>query len=140
MEQESTWAEYKLPCPKCGGSDPVSKNKNGSAKCFSCGEFFPNYTEACTGNIIDLEDKIETKVTTFLNSYTGVYADLTDIAISEKTAKKYGVRVVYDTNGKISQDIYPYFNGNEIVTTKTRFVKDKNFRFDGKYDNTGLFG
>ena len=140
MEQESTWAEYKLPCPKCGGSDPVSKNKNGSAKCFSCGEFFPNYNEACTGNIIDLEDKRETKVTTFLNSYTGVYADLTDRGISEKTAKKYGVRVVYDSTGQISQHIYPYFNGNEIVTTKTRFVKDKNFKVDGRYDDTGLFG
>ena len=50
--QESTWSEYKLPCPKCGGSDPVAKNKNGSAKCFSCGTFFSSYEEAVEGKVI----------------------------------------------------------------------------------------
>ena len=31
------FAEYKLPCPECGGSDPVAKN---TAKCFSCDTYF----------------------------------------------------------------------------------------------------
>ena len=30
---------HQKPCPNCGGSDPVSINSNGSAKCFSCGTF-----------------------------------------------------------------------------------------------------
>jgi twinkle protein len=135
---ESTWAEYKLPCPSCKGSDPVARNKNDTAKCFSCGAFFTNYTQACGGNMIDIQPKI--KSNTFLNSYGGVYAELTDRGISEKTAKKYGVRIEYGQGGSIAKHIYPFYNGNEIVGTKTRLVKDKDFRFGGTYENTGLFG
>ena len=43
------FAEYKLPCPECGGSDPVAKNTDGSAKCFSCDTYFLNYDEATKG-------------------------------------------------------------------------------------------
>lgn len=135
--EQSNWVKHKLPCHKCGGSDPVSMNEDGSAKCFSCGTFFKNYDEP-TSNITTLTPKNNT--TTFLNSYTGVFAELTDRGISEKIAKKYGVRVVYDAQGKITKHIYPFYNGNEIVGTKTRFVNDKDFRFNGTYESTGLFG
>ena len=135
--QESNWVEYKLPCPSCGGSDPVAMNKNGSAKCFSCGTFFTNYKNPNGTNTITTT---KPKETTFLNSYTGVYAELTDRGISEKTATKYGVRIVYDNDGKISKHIYPFYNGNEIVGPKTRLVADKDFRFNGTYEDTGLFG
>ena len=37
--------KHQLPCPKCGGSDPVSLNEDGSAKCFSCDKFFPKFEE-----------------------------------------------------------------------------------------------
>ena len=43
----SNWDEYKLPCPECGGSDPVGKNKDGSAHCFSCDTHFHDYDKAC---------------------------------------------------------------------------------------------
>ena len=77
---------------------------------------------------------------TFLDSYTGIYGELTDRGISEKTAKKFGVRIVKNVNGNVTQHIYPYFNGNEISITKTRFVADKNFSTKGTYEGTGLFG
>ena len=137
--QESTWSEYKLPCPKCGGSDPVAKNKDGSAKCFSCGTFFSSYEEAIEGKVIQ-ENNNYKKGSTFLSSYTGVFGSLTDRGISETVAKKYGVRIVYNNSGEIAQHIYPYYNGNEIVGTKTRLVVDKDFRFHGTYEGTGLFG
>ena len=137
--QESTWSEYKLPCPKCGGSDPVAKNKNGSAKCFSCGTFFSSYEEAVEGKVIQKNNNYK-KESTFLSSYTGVFGSLMDRGISETVAKKYGVRIVYNNSGEIAQHIYPYYNGNEIVGTKTRLVKDKDFRFHGTYEGTGLFG
>ena len=135
--EKSNWSEYKLPCPKCGGSDPVAMNEDGSAKCFSCGTFFKDYKNP--NGVTQITDR-KPKETTFLNSYTGVYAELTDRGISEKTAKKYGVRVVYDNNGKIAKHIYPFYNGNEIVGAKTRLVEDKDFRFKGTYESTGLFG
>ena len=135
--EKSNWSEYKLPCPKCGGSDPVAMNEDGSAKCFSCGTFFKDYKNP--NGVTQITDR-KPKETTFLNSYTGVYAELTDRGISEKTAKKYGVRVVYDNDGKIAKHIYPFYNGNEIVGAKTRLVEDKDFRFKGTYESTGLFG
>ena len=115
--QESTWSEYKLPCPKCGGSDPVAKNKNGSAKCFSCVTFFSSYEEAIEGKVMQKNNNYK-KGSTFLSSNTGVFGSLMDRGISETVAKKYGVRIVYNNSGEIAQHIYPYYNGNEIVGTK----------------------
>ena len=50
--QESNWSEYKLPCPQCGGSDPVAMNTNGTAKCFSCGTWFTDYKKPTGTNTI----------------------------------------------------------------------------------------
>lgn len=135
--EKSKFVRHKLPCPKCGGSDPVSMNEDKSAHCFSCSTHFANYPEACKGNIVEVEKK---PTNTFLNSYTGSYGALTDRDISEDTAKKYGVRRVISSTNDVSQHIYPFFNGNEIVGTKTRFVENKNFSFAGTYEGTGLFG
>ena len=40
---DSSWDKVHQPCPLCGSSDAVGVNKDGSAKCFSCGEFMPKY-------------------------------------------------------------------------------------------------
>ena len=136
--EKSNWDKHNLPCPKCGGSDPVSTNKDGSGHCFSCEAHWNNYQRALDGNIVDMATHKEP--TTFLNSYTGVFADLTDRNISEDVAKKYGVRVVHDHEGKVAKHIYPYYNSNEIVSTKTRTVSNKGFIVNGGYEGTGLFG
>ena len=134
---QSKFVRHKLPCPKCGGSDPVSMNEDKSAHCFSCGTHYKNYPEACEGKIVEIETKPKN---TFLNSYTGSFGPLTDRDISQETATKYGVRRVLNADNQISQHIYPYFNGNEIVGTKTRFVESKGFSSTGTYEGTGLFG
>jgi len=139
MQEQSKFVRHKLPCPSCGGSDPVSMNEDKSAHCFSCETHFPNYVDACDGKIVDTTPRPKTK-NTFLNTYTGSFSALTDRGISLDTAKKYGVRSVVGTDNKIAQHIYPFFNGNEIVGTKTRFVENKNFGFSGTYEGTGLFG
>ena len=136
--EKSNWDKHNLPCPKCGGSDPVSTNEDGSGHCFSCGEHYGNYQASLDGNIVEMATHKEPS--TFLNSYTGVFADLTDRNISETVAKKYGVRVVHDHEGKVSKHIYPYYNSNEIVSTKTRTVSTKGFTVNGGYEGTGLFG
>ena len=137
QEKGSTWIKYNLPCPSCGVSDPVGLNEDGSAKCFSCGKFYPNYNESCGDNVVDFKPK-EIKQT-FLTSYTGVFGPLTDRGISEKTATEYGVRIVY-TNHEIAQHIYPYFNGDEISATKTRVCPKSNWKWEGTLEGTGLFG
>lgn len=135
--EKSKFVRHRLPCPKCGGSDPVSMNEDKSAHCFSCETHFANYPEATQGKIVEVGTKPKN---TFLNTYTGSFGALTDRDISEATAKKYGVRRVVNPNNQVAQHIYPFFNGNEVVGTKTRFVENKNFSFAGTYEGTGLFG
>ena len=139
MQEQSKFIRHKLPCPSCGGSDPVSLNEDESAHCFSCEAHFPNYANACAGNVVDTTTKPKVS-NTFLNTYNGSYGELSDRCISEETAKKFGVRRVVSADNKVTQHIYPFFNGNEVVGTKTRFVDNKNFSFAGTYEGTGLFG
>ena len=134
----SNWDKHNLPCPKCGGSDPVSTNKDGSGHCFSCDTHWGNYQAALDGNIVNMNAYKEPN--TFLNSYTGTFGALTDRNISEDVARKYGVRVVYNSAGEIIKHVYPYYNSNEIVSTKTRTISTKGFVVDGGYEGTGLFG
>ena len=47
-----TFIKHHLACPQCGGSDPVSLNEDGSAKCFSCETYFLNYNKALEGEIV----------------------------------------------------------------------------------------
>jgi len=136
QQDKSKFVKHKLPCPKCGGSDPVSLNSDNSAYCFSCSSFFKNYYDVTEGEVMQVNEPTNT----FLNSYTGSYTALTDRGITEKTAKKFGVRAVKDTQGNITQHIYPFFNGHEVVGTKTRYTANKNFTMNGTYEGTGLFG
>ena len=47
--ENKTWHKLHQPCPLCKSSDAVGINEDGSAKCFSCGEFMPNYNNSCEG-------------------------------------------------------------------------------------------
>ena len=60
---ESKFVKHRQPCPSCNGSDPVSINEDGSAKCFSCGTFFTDYE-----NPDVLPVKVPKLEKTFLNS------------------------------------------------------------------------
>jgi twinkle protein len=131
------FVEYHKPCPNCGGSDPVSINSDGSAKCFSCGTFFKDYESAMGGNVADFNSfKRSNNNTPFTNS---VYHALTDRSISLETAKKFGVRSVKDEQGNIIQHHYPAYINNEEVATKVRNA-DKTFTWSGSPKGTGLFG
>lgn len=131
------FVEYHKPCPNCGGSDPVSINSDGSAKCFSCGTFFKDYESAMGGNVADFNSfKRSNNNTPFTNS---VYHALTDRSIALETAKKFGVRSVKDEQGNIVQHHYPAYINNEEVATKVRNA-DKTFTWSGSPKGTGLFG
>ena len=127
--------KHKLSCPKCGGSDPVSLNEDGSAKCFSCDTYFLNYNKAIEGELV-----VEKETTTPANPHGGDFVALTDRRISEATARKYGVKSILSSSGDIVQHIYPYYNKHELSATKTRYVRDKNFSVSGSFIGTGLFG
>ena len=129
-----TFIKHHLACPQCGGSDPVSLNEDGSAKCFSCETYFLNYNKALTGEIVTEKETDTTAL------HGGDYVALTDRRISEATAKKYGVKSVLSSNGEIVQHHFPFYNKHELSATKTRYVRDKNFSVSGSFTGTGLFG
>ena len=132
------FVEYHKPCPNCGGSDPVSINSDGSAKCFSCGEFFRDYESAMGGNVADFSS-YQRSNNNIIQDKQSVYHALTDRSITLDTVKKYGVRSVKDESGKIIEHHYPAYINNEEVATKIR-RPDKHFSWTGSPKGTGLFG
>ena len=134
----STWDKVHQPCPICNSSDAVGVNEDGSAKCFSCDTFMPNYKESCEGKNMEVQ-----KDNTFKqpdNVSVGSFSALTDRKISQATAQKYGVKVVHDLQGNVVKHIYPFYNGHELASTKERNVSNKQFFWNGSLDDTGLFG
>ena len=134
------FVKHKLPCPACGGSDPVSVNDNGSGFCFSCRTYLPNYSTAEVQHDDDVETEFEIhqRNSKMNNSSTATFNELTDRKISLATAKKYGVKST-TLNGKIDKHYYPYYNGHELSGTKIR-KQNKDFTWTGSPKEVGLFG
>ena len=134
------FVKYHVACPSCDSSDAVSVNDDGSAKCFSCGEFFPNYDKPVDIKDMYTQKRVDMKVHFNSDSFVGIFGKLTDRNISEETAKNFGVRVVYDTEGKINKHYYPYYKGNTLVAYKIRSINNKGFKSEGDIQEAGLFG
>ena len=136
--EDKTWDKLKQPCPLCPSSDAVGINADGSAKCFSCGEFMPNYNNACEGKTMTEPQTTQQKQPDSV--IEGNFMALTDRKISQATAQKYGVKAVQDLKGQVVKHLYPYYNGHELSATKYRNTVSKDFFVSGSYNDTGLFG
>ena len=135
------FVKYHVACKSCDSSDAVSINEDGSAKCFSCGEFFPNYEEPTNLNEFYKRENLKMKELPIAqDTYFGIFGPLRDRTISEETAKKFNVRITYDGDGEIERHYYPYYNGNEVVAYKVRQVKTKSFTSQGQMQKGELFG
>jgi len=131
---ELKFVKKHQPCPNCGSSDARSINDNGTSKCFSCKKFFKSYENEQTieqDEITVIENKTEQE---------GVFAPLSDRQISLETAKKYGVRISYDTKGVIAKHYYPYTLDTETTSYKVRNTSKKDFYWKGSPKDTQLFG
>ena len=135
---ETKFVKYHLPCPDCGSSDALSVNQDGSAKCFSCDRFYPQFSNG----VSSMESYVNKNTTPpkQINAHGGIFAKLTDRGISKETAEKYGVKTVFDANGEIAQHHYPFYINGEQSANKIRYVKDKRFSFEGTIQGSGLFG
>jgi len=133
-----TFIKHKLPCPNCGGSDPVSVNEDNSAWCFSCETRFSNYEKVCDS---PHEKPTDIKVyrNNLMNTSEGEFIPLKDRGITVDTAKKYGVKAVLNYKGEIIKHLYPYYVNNEIAGYKIR-EQNKMFSWKGTSQGTGLFG
>jgi len=139
MENNLKFVKYHQPCPSCGSSDALSLNEDGSGKCFSCHKFFPSIDKQSTFKSSQVKTRMKETIKE-LNAHGGVFAKLTDRNIAKETAEKYGVKVVYDSNGTLAQHIYPLYINNELTSNKIRYVRDKKFSFDVSPNGVGLFG
>ena len=139
------FAKYHLPCPECGGSDPVSVNDDGSGYCFSCRKYFKNYEQACDTSFTPENDFCKQPVdikpyrNNAMNSAEGEFVALTDRGISLNSAKTFGVKAIKNLEGKIVKHLYPYYIANEIVGYKVR-EQNKMFTWKGTGQGSGLFG
>ena len=97
MTQLSKFIRHE-PCDSCGSSDARAIYSDGGSYCFSC---------KTVGKVTD--DMAELSPIRRKVEITGVTADIPDRRISQNTCKKYGVTVEYDSQGKISKHIYPYY-------------------------------
>jgi len=134
---QSKFVKYHMPCPSCKSTDACSINEDGSAKCFSCDSFFPKYKTGVMP-MKDFQRQIQTPKV--LNAHGGTFSKLSDRGISKETSQKFGVKVVYDSNGQLAQHLYPFYINHEQCATKTRFIRDKRFSFEGTIQGSGLFG
>ena len=124
-----TFIKHHLACPQCGGSDPVSLNEDGSAKCFSCETYLLNYNKELTGEIVTEKETDTTAL------HGGDYVALTDRRISEATAKKYGVKSVLSSNGEIVQhvNLIGMFSLRRRYILKISDFSEYVFIFENKY-------
>ena len=149
--ERTEFIELHKPCPICSSTDACSINEDGSAKCFSCDKFFPDYYKT-TGEdrpmatVTKLKDNNNNN-TTLAVPKNGIFTRIEHRNISEKTARKYGVKIVerFDGNKRIIGDqVFPYYADNKLVATKVKYETPngvaKNFKVTGALRESGLFG
>ena len=134
------FVKTQQPCPCGDGSDNTGINANGSAKCFNCGKFFPDYEEALGNKGAAVEyAPAEPK---FTETFSEV-SEIPDRKLTLDTCKKYGIKVVKNSFGDVVQHIYPYENSfGDEVAVKNRYCAGgkKDFSSTGNLKEAVLFG
>ena len=119
------------PCSDCGSSDALSYNEDGSSFCFNC-ETFTGTTQTQTPEVQVQAKELDVGVAEeFTNAQ---YRTIIDRGISSDTAKAF--RCLMD--GDVYKFGYSNAEGN-VVAVKTR-TPDKDFRIQGNWKDTTLFG
>lgn len=137
-----------LTCPFCEHNGCFSINDDWTAYCFSCKEFRSDIRVSYEGEIETLLSTADNVMTSDqslrkeapLSRGAGIFGPLKDRGISEETAKRYGVRILVDSEGNPTQHYYPYYIENEVVAHKVRHVDNKIFGWVGPATGTALFG
>ena len=134
-KQQGTFVKHE-PCPDCGSKDNLARYSTGQGYCFSCGRW-----EAPL-NIGEDRVEIETNRESSMQQFNGNYGDIEDRGLGEEVVKKFGVTLQYGQDGLITKHCYPYFHKdtNEHIGNKIRTVETKDFIYEGKSSNAGLFG
>ncbi len=105
-----------LPCDDCGSSDALTRNTDGSTKCYSCGLFTPNRKKS-----MSVVSSSPTR---------GAFVDIPTRGLTKAICQKYDYSV--GTRNGETVHIASYLNLNrELIAQKFR-TRDKRFTCDGK--------
>ena len=130
-------AKTHQSCPICTHNDCVTVFSNGTAWCHS--HCIEGQDKPFKYNQETIEAKATQKIISADNSRYS-FGALTDRKIAEDTARKYGVKVTYNYEGKVAEHMYPFYSENTLTATKIRTVSTKDFRWTGSATEAGLFG
>lgn len=126
MQSGVKFAETNLPCPCGRSSDAFTVNSDGSAKCFSCGDFFPNHSEPTEKRVSEKEKNENKKEVAYQYlPYAGIRADVMEF-FGFKTA------IAKDNSGP-QYVVFPHPNGR--IQNKTF---EKKFWWAGEQERTDL--
>ena len=148
MENEdSVITKAHQPCEDCGSSDALAIYSDNHTHCFSCLKTrFPK--KSFFEEVEDDEMSDEPVVKIYSNDtqspvIKGFISEIKDRKISKDTCEKYGVRILQDHTGVVSQHLYPYYDRNSnLVAFKIRHVANKEFEAQprGGLGRATLFG
>lgn len=117
------------PCPNCGSSDALTRNSDGSTKCFSCGRFTPGGRE----NIAVAPALSRSMLMPDCDT-----PELTSRHLHRDTLKRFGYFVSTNKFGAKVQ-VAPYYWNGELVAQHLR-GEGKAFRWLGSTGHLELFG
>jgi len=118
-------------CAKCGSRDANAVYDNGTAYCFSCGQWSKESSEGRT----PLPTKSHTKM--ILQDIE--FKNLDRRKISKDICRKYGYGWVTDNNSNKCQGATYFDSEGKAVAMKLRYP-DKTFKFIGEPKKSSLFG
>ena len=122
-------AAIHQPCPKCGSSDALTVNTDGSTKCYSCGTFTPgSRTEIAVSKALSrsmLHPDCDTP-------------DLESRKLKRETLRQFGYFISSNKFGAKVQ-VAPYYSGGELAAQHLRGA-DKHFSWLGSTGKLELFG
>jgi len=108
---------YKQPCNDCGSSDALTAYEDHTT-CYAC-----NTQHWSTNDMADLSNPPALRPV-----IGGTFASIGDRKINIDTCRKYGVKVVFGTDGAIAEHQYPWFDKEKnLVGYKVRKCATKDF-------------
>jgi twinkle protein len=127
---DNSFIETCLPCPKCGSSDALAMNADGSTKCFSCDTFDPRDNRETTTTTTEYNKKPMTKKTTN-NFLKGEAKAIAPRGLHLETCKKYKYHIGVNDFGKTVHIANYYDKDYNLIGQKHRDA-EKNFNVEGR--------
>ena len=133
--------QIHMPCHKCGSSDACTYFLDTNVgSCFSC-----NASYKLPSDVDTTPRQTQTRPQDYRKTMMHIKETFKSDAIPDRhipggITTSFGVKLGYDTDGKIEHHYYPYTRDNQVSAYKRRTVSDKTFSIIGDFKDAQLFG